>query len=86
MRSTNDLFFVINDLNHSITDRMDPADIKKKLQLVIDDATQHFANEERLFEEWHYPGKEGHASKHAIALNLLQAIIKNFEPYGYDSG
>ena len=73
---------LINELNRSITDRKDPADIKEKLQLIIDDAERHFTHEERLFNEWQYPDIDGHASAHAQALKALQT----FMPYGHDSG
>jgi hypothetical protein len=46
---------LVNEFNRFIVDRMDLSEIKKRLQLIIDDAVQHFAHEERLFKEWHYP-------------------------------
>lgn len=77
---------LINELNRSITDGKDPAEIKKRLQIIVEDAERHFSQEERLFSEWQYPGTEAHAIKHAHVLKMLNAIMENFVPYGADSG
>jgi hemerythrin-like metal-binding protein len=76
---------LINELNRSITDRKEPAEIKERLQFIIDDAEQHFAHEEMLFKEWRYPDIDRHASQHAQALKELKEIKVNFIPYGLDS-
>jgi hemerythrin len=34
--------FLINELNRSIVDRKDPAEIKKRLQIIVEDAERHF--------------------------------------------
>jgi hemerythrin-like metal-binding protein len=76
---------LINDLNRAITDRMSPPEIKHRLQLVIDDAVRHFSQEEKLFNEWHYPDTRQHANIHAEVINSLKVINKKFVPYGNDS-
>jgi hemerythrin-like metal-binding protein len=76
----------INEFNRSITDRKDPAEIKNRLQQIVDDAERHFIQEEKLFKEWQYPDTDGHASLHAQALNALKTIKEKFIPYGHDSG
>jgi hemerythrin len=65
---------LINELNQSIVDRMDLSETKRRLQLVIDDAVEHFAHEERLFKQWKYPDADHHANRHAQAIAALQAI------------
>ena len=77
---------LINDLNRSISDRMSPIEIIKRLENIIEDAARHFDQEEKLFFEWHYPDVSGHASIHANILATLQDIQKRFKPYGHDSG
>jgi hemerythrin-like metal-binding protein len=78
-------FVMINLLNRSIIDRMEPAAIKKRMQLIIDDAERHFSQEERLFKEWQYPDIESHALSHGRALKELYEVNEKFIPYGFDS-
>ena len=76
---------LIHDLNRTIADRKDSAEIKRILQLIIEDAERHFAKEEKLFQEWNYPDLSLHAASHAQTLNALQGAKENCVPYGYDS-
>jgi len=76
----------IHEFNKSITGRMDPAEIKNRLQLIVDDAKRHFEREERLFKERLYPDTDSHARLHAHELKTLQSIMQDFIPYGADSG
>lgn len=77
--------FLIDELNHAITDRMSQEEVRVRLQVILDDAATHFAHEERLFREWHYPDAEEHARKHAAALLALQAIHDRLVSYGMPS-
>lgn len=65
---------LIGDLNRAIVDRMDLEEIKRRLQLILDDAAKHFAHEEKLLREWRYPDAAEHAKKHAHALKSLEEI------------
>jgi hemerythrin len=38
------------------------------LQLILDDAEQHFGHEEKLFNAWKYLGANAHAQIYAHAL------------------
>lgn len=76
---------LINDFNRAILDRMDIVEIKRRLQLVLDDAVQHFAHEERLFKEWQYPDADEHATRHAEAVAAYQAIMEKFVTYDLES-
>jgi len=78
-------FVTINLLNRSIIDRMEPAEIKKRMQLIIDDAERHFSQEERMFKEWNYPDIEGHTAMHDQTLKALYEVNDKFIPYGFDS-
>ena len=76
---------LIDELNRAIVDRMGQAEIKIRLQNILDDATRHFAHEEKLFREWQYPDAEEHAKKHENAIRALQAIQDSFMNYGLPS-
>ena len=65
---------LIDNLNRAIADRMELGEIKRRLQLICDDAVQHFAHEEQLFAQWQYPDAQTHAGKHAHILKTLVAI------------
>lgn len=66
---------LINDLNRSIVDRVEVAEIRHRLQLIIDDAVQHFVHEERLFKEWQYADSESHAGLHAQTIDAMRRIF-----------
>jgi hemerythrin-like metal-binding protein len=68
---------LVNELNRSIIDRAPVTEIRRRLELIIDDAGQHFANEERLFKEWKYPGSESHAAIHTQIINELHGIMRS---------
>ena len=80
------LFDLLNGLNLSITEGKSPVEIKKWLQLIIEDAAQHFSHEENILIEKKYPGVDAHAKTHSQILNSLQHIKTNFIPYDLDSG
>lgn len=69
---------LVNDLNDAIVDRMDSAEIRKRMQRIIDDAIAHFAHEEELFRKWGYPRAEEHAKKHAAITQALNGIMEQF--------
>lgn len=73
---------LVNDLNEAIVDRMDRVEILKRMQLILDDAVEHFAHEEALFREWHYPDAEEHATKHAAIVRALHDIMGQFHRKG----
>lgn len=68
---------LVNELNRSIVDRAELAEVRRRLQMIIDDAVQHFAHEERLFKEWHYPDSQSHAAIHAQIIKQLQGIMSS---------
>ena len=76
---------LIGELNRAIADRMDLSEIKKRLQLILDDANRHFEHEEKLFTQWKYPDAKNHADKHAQAIKALQAIMKKLISYDLQS-
>ena len=75
---------LIYELNEAIIGRMDVEEIKKRMQSLLDDAVKHFDHEEALFREWGYPDADGHAIKHAQAVQSLNEIMGKFERGGMD--
>src|SRR5271169_4682010 len=73
---------LVNGFNQSVTGRMALTEVKKRLQLIIDDAERHFAHEERLVKEWRYPDAEDHARIHAQIIKALQDIKEQSISYG----
>jgi hemerythrin-like metal-binding protein len=78
-------FSLVNELNHSITERMKASEIHKRLQLVIDDTERHFEHEEKIFQEWRYLNAKVHASSHKLVLKILKNIQNSFIPYGLEA-
>jgi hemerythrin-like metal-binding protein len=70
------LFFLLNGLNRSITEGKSPIEIKKWVQVIIDDAALHFAHEEKILIERRYPSIDVHARIQSKILHSLQYIKK----------
>jgi len=80
------LFFLLNGFNRSITEGKSPIEIKKWVQLIIEDAAHHFSHEEKILIEKRHSSFDVHAKTHSQILNTLQNIKANFIPYDLDSG
>lgn len=80
------LFFLLNGLNRSIAEGKSPVEIKKWVQLIIEDAARHFSHEEKVLNQKQSPSFDAHAKTHLQILNTLQQIKANFVPYDLDSG
>lgn len=70
---------LINELNETVANRMELAEIRQRMQAVLDDAAVHFAHEEAIFNEWGYPDAPLHAQKHAETTQALHEIMSGFE-------
>jgi hemerythrin-like metal-binding protein len=79
------VIILINEFNRSITEGKSPAEIKLKLQYILEETKRHFSQEEKLFDEWQYSDSAGHTKIHAHILKALQGIMEGFIPYGFDS-
>jgi len=76
---------LVNEFNEAITQRMDIAEIKKRMQAILDDAGAHFYHEESLLRAWCYPDTEEHAQKHAkILIELSGSMGKANSSMEYD--
>lgn len=76
---------LVDELNHSITERMRATEINKRLKHVIEDANRHFEHEEKLFLERNYPNATGHQHSHNNIRNSLKKIYDSFIPYGLEA-
>lgn len=75
---------LVNELNIAIADRMDVAEVKRRMQVIQDDAVAHFSHEERFFSECGYPEAAEHAKKHEQIISALHEIMRRFEHEGTD--
>ncbi len=75
---------LVNEFNESIEVRTSATEVRKRLQDILDDTVAHFANEERLLNEWGYPGADDHARVHAELLEMIERI-KAEVSRGYDA-
>jgi len=57
-------------------------ELKKKVNEYIDHVKEHFANEERLMQEYNFPSYEMHKMAHDVFLADLQYAIKMWKSYG----
>ncbi len=78
------LLFLVRELDAAILGRMSWTVIRQKLQLLLDDAEQHFPHEEKVFRERQYPGVAREMEKHAHLLQTLRGIQANFAAYRFD--
>ncbi|MDD2722255.1 MAG: hemerythrin family protein [Gallionella sp.] len=77
---------LVNELNEVIVARAGVEEVKARMRLLQEDAEAHFAHEEALFRQWHYPDAEAHAQKHEQALRFLAEVMAGFsqEKTGYE--
>ncbi|MFY9326636.1 MAG: bacteriohemerythrin [Georgfuchsia sp.] len=74
---------LVNGLSESIINRLGVTEVKKRLQDILDDATEHFELEERLFKEFRYPQADAHTAKHAELIEAIRHLESTIE-FGID--
>ena len=81
---------LVDAFNESLEKRAAIPEVEKKLDQMLDDAVQHFAQEARLFAEWNYPGTDHHARMHArlVAelLHFKSTITDDYEAEWVEAG
>jgi hemerythrin len=65
----------VNDLNFAIASRMDLTEIQRRIQLILDNAEQHFVHEETFLKQLKYPDADDHANKHAQTREALRKTV-----------
>jgi hemerythrin len=76
---------LVNELNQAIAERMEIAEIRRRMGLLLEDAERHFAHEEQWLRHWRYSGADLHAGIHAQIRRQLTDIMtllggQRFEP------
>ncbi|MES9964894.1 MAG: hemerythrin domain-containing protein [Candidatus Sedimenticola sp. 20ELBAFRAG] len=65
----------VNELNSAIIARHEKAEVVALMQLILQEAAEHFAHEERLFAEKAFPEARDHTKKHEqLTQSFLQAL------------
>jgi len=65
---------LLDDFNWAVVNRIGLDEVKNCLQLLVDDAEQHFAREEGMLRQRSYPDVENHVAEHKAVLAALQKI------------
>ena len=75
---------LVDAFNESLKERAATPEVEKRLEHMLDDAVQHFAQEARLFTEWHYPGADHHARMHEELVAELRQFKSTISD-GYEA-
>ncbi len=70
---------LLNDLHAAWLDGATRAELKTRLQSLIDATARHFENEERIMAEGGYPGLGLHQSEHSFLSNHVGELQRDFE-------
>ncbi len=76
---------MVEEFNRAIVDRKDISEIRMRLQNIVEDREEHFANEENLLHEMRYPHIDDHALKHVELKNLILQTLKDSTSYGQNA-
>ncbi len=76
---------LVNDLNEAIAGKKGLTEIRRRMQLIMEDADLHFAHEERLFREWNYPDADDHAAKHEEVRQQCRKILGQFSDQSFET-
>lgn len=76
---------LVNDLNAAIVGRMDVVEIRRRLDVLIEDAAAHFKHEIKLLKKWKYPDVEAHAAIHGQVMRMLGMIREGNAGYGVEA-
>jgi hemerythrin len=76
---------LINEFIRAIEARMGLLEIGIRLQLVLEFAEHHFAEEEKLFREWRYLHTTQHENKNSELLQAVHDIMEKAKTYSFDS-
>ncbi|MET0081450.1 MAG: hemerythrin domain-containing protein [Sedimenticola sp.] len=67
---------LVNDLNHAIIYRRETYEVQQIMKRILNDAKDHFSNEEKILVEAGYPGAQAHSLIHQELLAKLELISK----------
>lgn len=66
----------VNALNKAIIESEDKATVTRAMDLMLGEAEQHFAHEERLMAEWGFPEIDAHRARHAELTAQFERVTK----------
>jgi diguanylate cyclase (GGDEF)-like protein/hemerythrin-like metal-binding protein/PAS domain S-box-containing protein len=69
---------MVNDLNRSLEEGRDDAELKHLFAALLTFTADHFATEEKLMERFGYPQEDDHRKQHATLVHELQVIATEF--------
>jgi hemerythrin-like metal-binding protein len=69
----------VNALNRVMVDCRDKATVRRVMELMLMEASQHIRHEEQLLARWKYPDIAVHAHKHVQLTAQLDQAMKQFE-------
>lgn len=68
---------MVNEFNdEAASEHPDKAEIERIMGFILEDAVLHFANEEQLFAEHHFPLAQEHAEIHGVLLDTLRQVLQ----------
>ena len=70
---------MVNDLNRSLEDGRDDADLKKRFSDLLAFTATHFATEEALMARYDYPQLDEHQKQHVKLVQELQELAAEFK-------
>ena len=74
---------MVNALDHALNARKHQREIQRIMNLLIEEALQHFRHEERLFAQYGYPDAMYHAGMHAKIMRELVIVKQQFDTAGF---
>ena len=66
----------VNAVNRAIIESEDKQAVTRAMDLMLIEAEQHFAHEERLMAAWDYPEIEAHKARHVELATQFERVMK----------
>lgn len=70
---------LLNEMHDAVLAGADRQIMRGLLQRLKQHCTEHFETEERLFEQYEYPGRVAHKGKHDEMCEQVQSVTREFE-------
>jgi hemerythrin len=69
----------VNELNKAIIECEDKISVGRRMKLMLTQAAEHFAHEEKLLDQSRFPQAAAHRAKHAELMAQFDRAMKEFE-------
>lgn len=70
---------LLNELHDAVLAQADRSTMRGLLQRLLRHCIEHFESEERLFDQYEYPGRVAHKGKHDEMCEQVQTVVREFE-------